>query len=364
MDKKTRILAIIAAIGASVLIISSPSGSIMIPKPNTSPTGTDAVQIVTTNLQKPWALTPADGEIFLTEKVGRVRVVDNGILVNESVADFHVADVTDAGLLGITAHPDFEKNHYLYVYYTYREGNKLWNKVLRITESNDRMVDAKVILDKIPAAEFDDGGVIKFGPDKKIYIGTGDATNEDSAQDLNSLAGKILRLNDDGSIPYDNPISNSSVYSYGHRNPQGLAWDDKGNLYETEEGPTKNDEVNLVRPGQNYGWPNQECLGSKDYRDALLCYNPSIEPAGIVYYKGGKLDLEDGLILATLRGNILYQLYTNNGTITSQKIILDGLGRIREVGEGQDGYLYILTGNTDGKGFPDKKDDKLLRIVK
>jgi len=364
VDKKTRILAIIAAIGASALIISSPSGSIMIPKPNTSPTGTDAVQIVATNLQKPWALTPADGKIFLTEKVGRVRVVDNGILVNESVADFHVVDVIDAGLLGITAHPDFEKNHYIYVYYTYSEGNKLWNKVLRITESNDRMVDAKVILDKIPAAEFDDGGVIKFGPDKKLYIGTGDATNEDSAQDLNSLAGKILRLNDDGSIPYDNPISNSSVYSYGHRNPQGLAWDDKGNLYETEEGPTKNDEVNLVRPGQNYGWPNQECSGSKDYQDALLCYNPSIEPAGIVYYKGGKLDLEDGLILATLRGNILYQLYTNNGTITSQKIILDGLGRIREVGEGQDGYLYILTGNTDGKGFPDKKDDKLLRIVK
>ncbi len=364
MDKKTRILAIIAAIGASVLIISSPSGSIMIPKPNTSPTGTDAVQIVATNLQTPWALTTTDGKIFLTEKIGRVRVVDNGILANKSVADLNVVYVTDAGLLGITSHPDFEKNHYLYVYYTYSEGSKLWNKIQRITESNDRMVDAKVILDKIPAAEFDDGGVIKFGPDKKLYIGTGDATDETSAQDPNSLAGKILRLNDDGSIPYDNPISNSPVYSYGHRNPQGLAWDGNGYLYETEEGPTKNDEVNLIKPGQNYGWPNQECTGSKSYLDALLCYNPSIEPAGIAYYKGGKLDLGDSLILATLRGNILYELHTDNGTIMSQKIILDGVGRIREAGEGQDGYLYILTGNTDGKGFPDREDDKLLRIVK
>ncbi|TLX84518.1 MAG: PQQ-dependent sugar dehydrogenase [Thaumarchaeota archaeon] len=364
MDKKTRIVAIIAAIGASILIISSPSDSIIIPKPNTSPTGTDAVQVVATNLQKPWALAFGDGEIFLTEKVGRVRVIDNGVLVNESLTNFNVTDVTDAGLLGITLHPDFTKNHYIYVYYTYSEGNKLWNKVLRITESNDRIADTKVILDRIPGAEFDNGGVIKFGPDKKLYIGTGDATNENSAQDLSSLAGKILRLNGDGSIPRDNPISNSPVYSYGHRNPQGLAWDDEGNLYETEEGPTKNDEVNIIRAGQNYGWPSHECPSTREYQDTLLCYNPSIEPAGIVYYKAGKLDLENSLVLATLRGNILYQLPTKNGTITSQKIILDGLGRIREVGEGPDGYLYILTGNTDGKGFPDKNDDKLLRIVK
>jgi glucose/arabinose dehydrogenase len=363
VDKKIRIMGIIAAVVASIIILTSSSNSIVIPKPTTQ-IGTEAVQIVATNLQKPWSLDFAGDKIFFTEKVGRIRVIDAGVLLKEPLADLRVADVTDGGLLGLALHPDFVKNHYLYVFYTYQEGDNLWNKVLRITESNNKLSAAQVILDKLPGAEFDDGGVIKFGPDKKLYIGTGDATNENSCQDLKSLAGKILRLNDDGSIPSDNPIAGSPVFSYGHRNPQGLTWDNYGNLYETEQGPTKNDEINLIKPEQNYGWPEQECSGSKEYVGALVCYNPSLEPGGIVYYPSGKLDLGNSLIMATLRGTNLYQLTIVNGTITSQKIILDGLGRIRDVNMGPDSYLYILTGNTDGRGFPDKTDDKLLRIVK
>jgi len=364
VDKKIRIIGIIAAVAASIIILTSPSNSVVIPKPTSSSIGTDAVQVVATNLQKPWSLDFTNDKIFFTEKIGRIRVIDEGVLVAEPVADLKVADVTDGGLLGLTVDPNFVKNHFLYVFYTYQEGDKLWNKVLRITELNDKISDAKVILDKIPGAEFDDGGVIKFGPDKKLYIGTGDATNTTASQDLNSLAGKILRLNDDGSIPSDNPIAGSPVFSYGHMDPQGLAWDNYGNLYESEQGPTKNDEINLIKAGQNYGWPVQECSGSKEYVAALVCYNPSLEPGGIVYYSSGKLDLGNSLIMATLRGTNLYQLTIGNGTITSQKIILDGLGRIRDVNMGPDGYLYILTGNTDGRGFPDKTDDKLLRIVK
>ncbi len=363
MDKKIRIMGIIAAVVASIIILTSPSNSIVIPKPTTQ-IGTESVQIVATNLQKPWSLDFAGGKIFFTEKVGRIRVIDTGVLLKESLADLRVADVTDGGLLGLALHPDFVKNHYLYVFYTYQEGDNLWNKVLRITESNNKLSGTQVILDKIPGAEFDDGGVIKFGPDKKLYIGTGDATNESAAQDLKSLAGKILRINDDGSIPSDNPIAGSPVFSYGHRNPQGLTWNNYGYLYETEQGPTKNDEINLIKSGQNYGWPDQECSGSREYVGALVCYNPSLEPGGIVYYPSGKLDLRNSLIMATLRGTNLYELTIVNGTITSQKIILDGLGRIRDVNMGPDSYLYILTGNTDGRGFPDKTDDKLLRIVK
>ena len=364
MDKKIRIMGIIAAVVASIIILTSPSNSVVIPKPTVTQIGTDAVQIIATNLQKPWSLDFTNDKIFFTEKIGRIRVIDGGVLVKDPVADLKVADVTDGGLLGLALHPDFAKNHYLYVFYTYPEGDNLWNKVLRITESNNKLSNAQVILDKIPGAEFDDGGVIKFGPDKKLYIGTGDATNDTASQDLKSLSGKILRLNDDGSIPSDNPIAGSPVFSYGHRNPQGLTWDNYGNLYETEQGPTKNDEINLIKSGQNYGWPLQECSGTKEYVNALVCYNPSLEPGGIVYYSSGKLDLKNSIIMATLRGTNLYQLTIGNGTITSQKIILDGLGRIRDVNMGQDGYLYILTSNTDGRGFPDNTDDKLLRIVK
>ena len=364
MDKKIRIMGIIAALIASIIIITSPSNPVVIPPPNTDNAGSKSVQIIATNLQKPWSMGFVDNKIFFTEKVGKLRVIENGALVEEPLTTLKVADMVDAGLLGIAIHPDFEKNHYIYLYYTYEVNGKLWNKVIRVTESQNRVAGEIVILDKIPAAEFNNGGVIKFGPDRKLYVATGDATDPHSTQDLKSLSGKILRLNDDGTIPSDNPFQNSLVFSYGHRNPQGLAWDKFGTMYETEEGPTKNDELNLITAGQNFGWPDQECSGYKEFVSALRCYNPSLQPSGIVFYSSGKLDLENSLIMASLRGTNLYQLSIENGTITSQKSILGGVGRIRDVNEGPDGNLYILTGNTDGRGFPDRTDDKLLRIVK
>ncbi|MEX1996747.1 MAG: PQQ-dependent sugar dehydrogenase [Nitrosopumilaceae archaeon] len=364
MDKKIRIMGIIAAVVASIIIINLPSNPIVIPEPTTNATKTKSVEVVATNLQKPWAMDFSDTRIFFTEKVGRIRVIDLDIVLEEPLANLRVADVIDGGLLGLALHPDFANNHYLYVFYTYAEDGKLWNKVIRITEAGNKLADAVVILDKIPGAEFDNGGVIKFGPDEKLYIATGDATDEHSAQDLQSLSGKILRLNDDGTIPSDNPFQDSPVFSFGHRNPQGMAWDKSGDLYITEHGPAKNDEINLVKAGQNFGWPEQECLGNEEFLAALICYNPSLEPAGIVFYSSNKLELGNDLIMASLRGNNLYQLTIENGTITSEKSILGGVGRIRDVNEGPDGYLYIITGNTDGRGFPDKTDDKLIRIVK
>ena len=153
------------------------------------------------------------------------------------------------------------------------------------------------------------------------------------------------------------------MFSYGHRNPQGMTWDKFGNLYVAEFGPTKNDEINLINAGQNYGWPSQECSGG-DFIDALICYDPSIEPGGIVFYSGNKLEFQGFMIMATLRASHLFQLDINEEGMISQKSILSGIGRIRDVTEGPDGNLYIITSNTDGKGFPDSTDDKLLRIVK
>jgi glucose/arabinose dehydrogenase len=363
VNKKIRIAAIIGAVIVSIIILSSPKDPIIIPEPVTNSTITKSIEIVATNLQKPWAMDFADDRIFITEKIGAIRIIDSGTLLEEPLANLRVEDVTDGGLLGLTLHPDFSENHFLYVFYTYEEDGRLWNKVIRITESENKLADAMTILDKIPGAEFDNGGVIKFGPDKKLYIGTGDATEEHNAQDTKSLSGKILRLNDDGGVPTDNPFQNP-VFSYGHRNPQGIDWDESGNMYVTEHGPTKNDEINLVKAGQNFGWPEEECSGDKNFEDSVTCYNPSLEPSGIVFYSSNKLDLQNQLIMATLRGTNLYKITLDDGTITSQQSILGGAGRIRDVNEGPDGYLYILTGNTDGRGFPDKTDDKLIRIVK
>ena len=364
MNKKIRIAGIIAAVIISVIIISSPSEPIPLPGPTSTIEGTDSVEVLATNLEKPRAISFGDDRIFVTEKIGKIKVIQNDALLDEPLATLRTADVFDGGLLGIETHPNFANNHYLYVYYTYEEDGNLWNKILRIKESQNKLEEADTIFDKIPGSKFSNGGVIKFGPDGKLYVGTGSVSDSmHLSQELESFAGKILRLNDDGSIPNDNPFGDSPVFSLGFRNPQGMAWDKSENLYVTDFGPTKNDEINIVYSGKNYGWPSQECSGG-GFEDAIVCYDPSIEPGGIVIYSGGKFELGGHLIMASLRSSHLYQLEINEEGLVSQKSILSGIGRIRDVIEGPDENLYVITSNTDGKGFPDSSDDKLLRIIK
>ncbi len=363
MDKKFRIAGIIGALAISAIILTSP-GSPPIPQLNTD-VQNDFVEVIATGLEKPWAIDFADDRIFITEKTGKIRVVESGILLEDPLASLRTVNVFGGGLLGIAVHPNFNDNHFLYVYYTYEEDGKLWNKILRITESENKLQDAITILDKIPGSKFSNSGVLKFGPDGKLYATTGitsDSSHE--SQNIESLEGKVLRLNDDGTIPDDNPYSDSAVFSYGHRNPQGMAWDLSGNLFVTEMGPTKNDEINLIVSGKNYGWPIQECSGNINFVDAVKCYDPSIEPGGIVFYSGDKLAFDNNLIMATLRGAHVFEIEIAEDGKILQKSILSGLGRIRDVNEGPNGYLYVITSNTDGKGFPDSTDDKLVRILR
>jgi len=363
MDKKIQIIAIVGAIVFSAFVLTSPTDPIPLPKP-TSNSESDSVSILAKNLDNPRAIAISDNRIFVTEKDGFIRVIQNENLLESPLATFRTADVFDGGLLGITLHPDFSDNHYIYVFLTYKENGNLWNKILRITESENKLQDAETIFDKIPGSSFTNGGFIKFGPDEKLYVGTGTISDASHLpQDLDSLSGKILRLNDDGTIPDDNPFSDSPVYSLGHRNPQGMTWDDNGNLFVAEFGPEKNDEINLIQAGKNYGWPEQQCSGDENFEDAILCYDPSIEPGGILFYSGDKLDFEFPFIMASMRASNLYQLDFEEG-LNSQQSILSGIGRIRDVVQGPDGSLYVITSNTDGKGFPDSMDDKLLRILK
>ena len=363
MDKKIQVAAIVVAIVFSVLVLTSPTDPIPLPTPNSN-SESDFVTILAKNLDKPRSIAVSNDRIFVTEKDGTIKVIQNNTLLELPLATLRGADVFDGGLLGIALHPNFSINHYMYVFLTYEEDGILWNKILRITESENKLKNAEIILDKIPGSSFTNGGFLKFGPDEKLYVGTGTVSDASHLpQDLNSLSGKILRLNDDGTIPDDNPFSNSFVYSLGHRNPQGMTWDNDGNLYVAEFGPEKNDEINLIQAGKNYGWPEEQCSGDKFFEDALLCYDPSIEPGGILYYSGDSLNFESSFIMASMRAANLYQLDFEEG-LSSQKSILSGIGRVRDVVQGPDGSLYVITSNTDGKGFPDSMDDKLLRILK
>jgi len=330
------------------------------------------IHTVAENLKIPWAIAFApDGTIYFTERGGDLRVIQNGQLNPNPIASFQVGK-GEGGLLGIALDPNFENNSYLYLYYTYNN-SPIYNKVVRYTITDNQLSNELILIDEIPGASYHDGGRIRFGPDNTLYITTGDAGNAESAQDVNSLAGKILRINSDGTIPDDNPFD-SPVYSYGHRNPQGLDWHpDSKILVISEHGPSgergfAHDEVNVISSGNNYGWP--EIIGDETGENFV---NPIIHtgldtwaPSGASFYNSDNIeDWYGKYFIATLRGNHLRMLdldLENNKVISSKKI-LDNFGRLRDASMGPDGNLYLLTSNQDGRGIPAFNDDRILRVV-
>ena len=206
MNKKIQIIAIVGAIIFSIFVLTSPDTETSIPLPKPHPySENDSVIILAENLNKPRAIAISDDKIFVTEKDGYIRVIQNNTLLESPLATFRTANVFDGGLLGIAVHPDFSNNHFLYVFLTYEENGNLWNKILRIIEDKNKLKNVEIIFDKIPGSSFTNGGFLKFGPDKKLYVGTGTISDDSHLpQDITSLSGKILRLNDDGTIPDDN----------------------------------------------------------------------------------------------------------------------------------------------------------------
>jgi len=315
-------------------------------------------------LDVPWAMAVSpDGRLFVSERPGSIRVIVQGRLMPEPVISFPPPFVStgEGGLLGLAVDPGFASNRYLYVYHTYMERGTVLNRVLRLREQNNRAVVDRVLLDRIPGGRIHNGGRLKIGPDGKLYITTGDAGVPESAQNLSSLAGKILRLNLDGSIPADNPFPGSPVYSWGHRNPQGLAWHpDTGDLYSFEHGATARDEINRIRPGANYGWPviqgSQQASGMTP--PLLFSGETTWAPAGMSFVSQGPW--RGRLLVAALRGEEL--LLVNVQTRTGEGIYQSQFGRLRDVVEAEDGSLYLLTSNRDGRGDPRPGDDKIIRL--
>jgi len=333
--------------------------------------------VVVTGLETPWAIDFApDGRIFITERPGRIRIVKNGQLLDEPWTTIDVAPGGESGLLGLALDPEFQNNGLVYLSYTYvdQEGNST-NRLVRMRDdqSSDKGTLDGILIDGVRGASNHDGGRLRFGPDNKLYWTMGDAQDSDLAQDISSLNGKILRLNPDGTIPDDNPFPNSIVYSYGHRNPQGLAWQPgTGRLYSTEHGPSGfqgsgQDEVNCIEAGKNYGWPI--IYGDKTQSDMVtpVIQSGSSEtwaPAGATFVVGGPWD--GSLLFVGLRGQSLYRLTLDDHdpfkVLSFERLLVGEFGRLRDVAQGPDNAIYVLTSNRDGRGRPSEGDDKLLRL--
>jgi glucose/arabinose dehydrogenase len=309
------------------------------------------MEIIADNLAVPWEVVfLPDNSILITERAGNlVHLPSKNKIVIENINQ-----TGEGGLLGMALHPNFSQNNFLYLYMT----TDVDNRVIRYTYKDKELEEDRVIIKNIPKARFHNGGRIKFGPDGYLYITTGDAQKTQLSQDLSSLAGKILRVDEDGGLVEDNPFG-SYIYSYGHRNPQGLAWDSEGNLWSTEHGPTAQDELNLIKKGANYGWP---VISGEKEREEME--NPVLQsgydytwaPSGMLYW-------DSNIFFTGLRGQAIYQ-----AKIQKEKVIdflvhfKEDFGRIRSINIGPDEMFYIITNNTDGRGYANKEDDKLIKI--
>jgi len=338
------------------------------------------VETVAGGLTVPWGLAFApDGRIFVTERLGSIRIIRDGALQPEPWATLEVAATGEAGLMGIAVAPDFERSRAVYVVATFSTGDGLVNRVIRFTERDGRGQDPVVVLDRIPSARFHAGDAIAFGPDGMLYIATGDAMTPSRAHDMKSLGGKILRLTPGGGVPADNPFPGSPVFAYGLRNTQGIAWDrETGQLFATDHGPSgfpnerfrrNHDELNAIVPGGDHGWPSDAGNNSsKKSVQPLSDWDPGIAPSGLAMYIGTDFPRWRGsLFVGALRGahlrRVSVELDTTGWLATSEEIVVQGMGRIRAVVMGPDGYLYFTTSNQDGRGNPAPNDDRVLRIV-
>ncbi len=313
------------------------------------------------DLDIPWEIVfLPDGRMMVTERSGGLLVLGE---TKETVAKIEgVSHTGEGGLLGLVLHPDFIQNGYLYLYLTTSDSDEITNQVERYKFAEGKLSERKIIIDGIKGSINHDGGRIAFGPDGYLYITTGDAQSADLAQDKNSLNGKILRIGDDGNIPSDNPFGNA-VYSFGHRNPQGITWDDNGILWETEHGPSGFesgfDEINIIEKGGNYGWPI--LTGDQEREGFVSPINQSgpsdtWAPAGLTYSDGK-------LYFGGLRGEALYVAEIEGEQIKSFNPYFKNMfGRIRAVTLGPDGNLYFSTSNRDGRGIRQNNDDKIIKI--
>lgn len=335
---------------------------------NPSPTiSGDSTRILKAGLNYPWEIIwGKDDHIWMTERDGKISRIDpsNG----NTTFSFTVPDVEsngEGGLLGMAIHPDFAKNGFLYVVYDYRGGGSYKEKLVRYTYANNTLNNPVVLLDGVQANSNHDGSRLWITNDAspKIFMTTGDALDQSLPQSINALNGKVLRLNLDGTIPADNPFPNNPVWSYGHRNPQGLVMV-KNILYSSEHGPDIEDELNIIEKGRNYGWPDVKgpCDGSeltfcsaKNVKEPIWSSgNATIAVCGLDYYTSDLIpQWKNSLLMMTLKNSSIRQIKLSDdgrSVVQMQTFFKDQWGRLRDLCISPAGKVYVCTsngGNTD-----------------
>lgn len=335
----------------------------------------DSLRVVKQNLNHVWELLwGPDNHIWFTErngKVSKMKPQDGTIIFSTTISE--VVANGEGGLLGMALHPDFLSNGYVYLVYNYDAASGYREKLVRYTFSNNSLGNPVTLIENIPASNIHNGSRVRAvndGTGIKIYFTTGDAANSSSAQDINSRSGKVLRLNPDGSFPADNPIANNPMWSYGHRNPQGLIYVNN-KWYASEHGPSIEDEVNIIEKGRNYGWPNVN--GPCDGAEVTFCTSNNVkEPiwssggstiavCGIDYYNHDRIPTwKNSILMTTLKDQSLRQLKLSNdgnAVVSTSTFYKNQFGRLRDICISPEGRVYVCTSNGGN-------EDKIIEISK
>ncbi|MGY4690642.1 PQQ-dependent sugar dehydrogenase [Salibacterium sp. K-3] len=313
-------------------------------------------ETVTTGLNVPWEVQVHNDSFYISERNGKiVHVNEEGDKQRQELElNEPVAASGEGGLLGMQLAPDFEQSQEAWVYHTYKQNQSLFNRIVSVTLEDGTWQENDVLIENIPGGSIHNGGRLKLGPDGMLYATAGDTGNENTAQNRESKAGSILRMTQEGEIPEDNPFDGSYIYSYGHRNPQGISWNENGSMFSSEHGSSARDEINLIKEGANYGWP--EITGdehAENMRTPLIhSGSDTWAPSGTTFGKSG------AFYVTGLRGTQLMRFDVKNETM---EVVFSGEGRLRDVLQ-YDGSFYVITNNRDGRGNPDEQDDLLLKL--
>ena len=312
-------------------------------------------KVIATGLNLPWSMVRLrSGSTLISERdTARVKELEAGgtVRIVGKVPNVHPAG--EGGLLGLAVQPGNED--WLYAYTSTDRDNRVVRMKIGGTAGSYSLGKPHVIFAGIKRGEIHNGGRIKFGPDGMLYVTSGETGDHPLAQSLETRAGKIFRLNPDGSIPDDNPYPGNPVYSWGHRNPQGIAWDSNGVMWATEFGQDTWDELNIIRAGKNYGWPDVEGIAhAKGYVDPVRQWTPAeASPSGLLW-------LDDTLFMAVLRGERLWVIHPNGSGVSAKAYYIGTFGRMRDVIAGPGNTIWVATSNTGRDPRPG--DDKILQF--